>query len=85
MPSCWRPSARPGSACRQALNCLVPRQAAQSCSGTGHAQAAENLIKKVNIYDPSLALYRDALSVVRGASLNCYNFDLMEVSEQLCC
>lgn len=41
-------------------------------------QAAEGLIKQVNIYDPSLALYRDALSVVRGASLNCYNFDLME-------
>ena len=37
------------------------------CSGKGAGRA-----------DPSLALYRDALSVVRGASLNCYNFDIME-------
>ena len=42
------------------------------------AQAAENLIKQVNIYDPQTTLFRDALSIVRGASLNCYNFDLTD-------
>ena len=41
-------------------------------------QAAETIIKQVNIYDPQTTLFRDALSIVRGASLNCYNFDLME-------
>ena len=77
-PSCWLPSAPPSSACR----CV--HAARLSRAQPGHQltclcmQTAENLIKQVNIYDPSLALYRDALSVVRGASLNCYSFDIME-------
>lgn len=41
-----------------------------------HLQEAETVLGNVNVYDPNPDLYKDALKMVRMASLNCYSFEV---------